>query len=162
MGKLERVVIIMAVIILLLVAIMVSGGVADAKDTRSLISAKLAIEKDICPTVKSVIRENGTASVVVTTAIQMGHSACTVVKCAIEEGASLEQVIFGAVAAGASPDVISRCCTEAGARPAEVAAILAREEFGGLGYTPPGSPPVAIGFPGGGRSGGIYISPSGF
>lgn len=162
MGKLERLVLLLLVIALLLVAIMVSGGVAHARDTQSLISEKLSVQKDICPAVKSVISENGNTAATVTTAIQMGHSACTVVKCSIEGGASLEQVIFGAVAAGASPDVISRCSTEAGARPDEVAAVLGREELAGLGYTPPGGSPVAIGFPGGGRSGGIYISPSSF
>lgn len=147
---------------ILLVTIMASAGVGYAQDTQSLISEKLLIQKDICPAVKSIISEHGNASAVVTSAIQMGHGACTVVKCAIEGGGPLDQVIFGAVAAGASADVIARCCTEAGAKPAEVAAVMAREEFGGLGYTPPGSPPVAIGFPGGVRSGGAYISPSGF
>ncbi|MBI5640008.1 MAG: hypothetical protein HZA17_06240 [Nitrospirae bacterium] len=141
---------------------MIFADVVIAAELKDVLSERYAEQKDICPPVKSTIREGIDTRDVVRVALLMGHSACYVIKCSIEAKGELEKIIFGAIEGGATADVISRCAVEAGAIPDEIARILERADLPGLGYTPPpGAPsPVIGGFPGGPRGGGLIISPS--
>ena len=117
----------------------VSGLTAYALDAKSVITLQLSLTNDICPAVKTSIREGNNARETVKTAISMGYDVCYVIKCSFDAGGGLEETIFGAMEGGASSDICARCIVDAGASPEDVANIL----------------PVS-------HSGKSFVSPSGF
>jgi hypothetical protein len=112
---------------------------AFALDAKSVITLQLSLTNDICPAVKTCIRDGINARETVKTAISMGYDVCYVIKCSFDAGGGLEETVFGAMEGGASSDICTRCLVDAGARPEDVAKILPAN-----------------------RSGRSFVSPSGF
>lgn len=101
-----------------------SGLPAYALDVKSVLTLQLSLTNDICPAVKTSIREGNNARETVKTAIYMGYDVCYVVKCSFDAGGGLEETVFGAMEAGASADICTRCIIDAGARPDDVAKVI--------------------------------------
>jgi hypothetical protein len=93
-------------------------------------AAQGAAGRAACDGVQRALASGQDASLVVRTAVEMGHNPCQVLRCALaggcggDEPETLEQAIRGAAAAGVPEDVIARCAGEA-CDPGAVAALLA-------------------------------------
>ena len=143
------------VTLVLLCGVIFSGNPLSATMVSDTMAKKYAESKDICPVVKSCIKEGMNTQEIVKTGILMGHRPCYVIKCAADGGGTLDQIIYGALEAATTADVVSRCCMEAGFRAQDIAKILQQADD---------PAPVQSGtiLPGGGRNDGVLLSPSKF
>jgi hypothetical protein len=115
-----------------------SGLTASALDVKSVLTLQLSLTHDICPAVKTSIREGNSARETVKTAVYMGYDVCYVIKCSFDAGGGLEETIFGAMEGGASSDICTRCIIDAGARPEDVAKVIPVQHSGRPVYSPAG------------------------
>ena len=127
----------------------------SATTVSDAIAQKYAVSKDICPVVKSCIKEGLGTQEIVKTSLLMGHKPCYVIKCAADGGGTLEQIIYGAIEAAVTADIISRCCLDAGFGADDIAKILQLEGLSGE----PSQVETDSTLPGGGR---VLLSPSSF
>ena len=130
------------------------GNSLLASTVSDTITKRYAESRDICPVIKSCIKEGMNTQEIVKTSILMGHSPCYVIKCAADGGGILEQIIYGAIEAATTADVVARCCVDAGFTAQDVSKVLVQQNY----------PPLQSGdvLPGGGRNDGVLLSPSRF
>lgn len=91
-----------------------------------------------CLLISDAISGGKNSTVVVRSAIELGHNACLVVQCALEAGGDPQEVVAGAIAAGAVSAVVSRCAINAGLEPEQLARIIAVSDLSlSFCYFPP-------------------------